>query len=101
MRGLYKNYLIDRSYKNNRNAKKVEIALKYELKSCVVEPMDKLMIICKMQPDGIIVKYFTSILINQEEKANLDLSQLKTETGQPLVRRKYLETDWENILRMC
>ena len=29
-RGLYKNYLSDRSYENKRNTKKVEKALKYE-----------------------------------------------------------------------
>ena len=41
-RGLYKNYLSDRSYENKRNVKKVEKALKYELRRCEVEVMDKI-----------------------------------------------------------
>jgi hypothetical protein len=41
-RGLYKNYLSDRSYECKRNAKKVEKALKYELRRCEVEAMDKI-----------------------------------------------------------
>ena len=41
-RGLYKNYLSDRSYENKRNVKKVEKALKYELRRCEVEAMDKI-----------------------------------------------------------
>ena len=40
--GLYKNYLSDRSYENKRNVKKVEKALKYELRRCEVEAMDKI-----------------------------------------------------------
>ena len=39
-RGLYKNYLSDRSYENKRNLKKVEKLLKYELRKCEVEAMD-------------------------------------------------------------
>ena len=35
-RGLYWNYLNDRSYENKRNVKKVEKALKYELTRCEV-----------------------------------------------------------------
>ena len=41
-RGLYKNYLSDRSYENKRNVKKVEKALKYELRRCEMEAMDKI-----------------------------------------------------------
>ena len=41
-RGLYKNYPSDRSYENKRSIKKVEKALKYELKRCEVEAMDKI-----------------------------------------------------------
>ena len=33
-RGLYKNYLSDRLCENKRNTKKVEKALKYELRRC-------------------------------------------------------------------
>ena len=40
--GLYKNYLSDRSYENKRNVKKVEKALKCELRRCEVEAMDKI-----------------------------------------------------------
>ena len=40
--GLYKNYLSDRSYENKSNAKKVEKALKYELRSCEVEAINKI-----------------------------------------------------------
>ena len=40
-RGLYKNYLKHRSYENNRNVTKVGKALKYELRRCEVEAMDK------------------------------------------------------------
>ena len=40
--GLYKNYLSDGSYENKRNVKKVEKALKYELRRCEVEAMDKM-----------------------------------------------------------
>ena len=36
-RGLCKNYLSDKSYENKRNVKKVEKALKYELRRCEVE----------------------------------------------------------------
>jgi HPt (histidine-containing phosphotransfer) domain-containing protein len=39
---LYKNYLSDRSYENKRNVKKVDKALKYELKRCEVEAMDEI-----------------------------------------------------------
>ena len=41
-RGLYKNYLSDRSYENIRNVKKVEKASKYKLRRCEVETMDKI-----------------------------------------------------------
>ncbi|XP_065560783.1 uncharacterized protein LOC136027418 [Artemia franciscana] len=41
-RGLYKNCLSDRSYGNKRNVKNVERALKYELRRCEVEAMDKI-----------------------------------------------------------
>ena len=41
-RFLYKNYRSDRSYENKRNVKKVEKALKYELRRCEVEAMDKI-----------------------------------------------------------
>ena len=41
-RGLYMNYLSDRLYENKRNVKKVEKALKYELKRCEVGAMDKI-----------------------------------------------------------
>ena len=41
-RGLYRNYLSDRLYENKRNVKKVEKALKYELRRCEVEAMDKI-----------------------------------------------------------
>ena len=41
-RGLYKNYLSDRSNENKRNIQKVEKALKYELRRCEMEAMDKI-----------------------------------------------------------
>ena len=41
-RGLNKNYLSDRSYENKRNVKKAEKALKYELRRCEMEAMDKI-----------------------------------------------------------
>ena len=41
-RGLYKKYLSNRSYDNKRNVKKVEKALKYELRRCEAENMDKI-----------------------------------------------------------
>jgi len=40
-RDLYKNYLSNISYENKRNVKKVERALKYELKRCEAEAMNK------------------------------------------------------------
>ena len=40
--GFYKNYLSDRSYENKKNVKKVQIALKYELRRCEAETMDKI-----------------------------------------------------------
>ena len=46
-RGLYKNYLSDSSYENKRNVKKVEKALKYELRTCEVKPWIKLLRILK------------------------------------------------------
>ena len=55
-RGLYKNYLSDRSYENKRNVEKVEKALKYELRRCEVEAMDKLPRIWKMQLDEKIIE---------------------------------------------
>ena len=39
---MYKNYLSDRSYENKKNVKKVEEPLKYELRKCEVEAMDKI-----------------------------------------------------------
>ena len=41
-RGLYKNNLSDTLYGNKRNVKKVEKALKYELRICEVEATDKI-----------------------------------------------------------
>ena len=41
-RALNKNHLSDRSYENQRNVKKVENALKSELRRCEVEAMDKI-----------------------------------------------------------
>jgi hypothetical protein len=41
-RGLYKNYLCDRSYENKTNVKKVQKALKYELRRFEVEAIDKI-----------------------------------------------------------
>ena len=41
-RDLYKNYLSDKSYENKRNVKKVEKALKYELRKCEVQAMHKI-----------------------------------------------------------
>jgi len=41
-RGFYKNHLRDRSYENKRNVKEVEKAIKYELRMCEVEVMDKI-----------------------------------------------------------
>ena len=38
---LYKNYLSDTSYKNKRNVKKMEKALKYELRRYEMEAIDK------------------------------------------------------------
>ena len=63
-RGLYKNYLSGRSYENKRNIKKVEKALKYELRRYEVEVMDKIAKDQKMQLYGILVKYFTGVLVN-------------------------------------
>ena len=40
--GLYKKYLWDRSCANKRNGKKVQKALKYELRRCEVQAMDKI-----------------------------------------------------------
>ena len=39
---MYKNYCNNRSYENKRNVKKVEKALKYELRRCEVEAVDKI-----------------------------------------------------------
>ena len=39
---MYKNYLSDRSYENKSNVKKVQKALKYELRRCEVEAVDKI-----------------------------------------------------------
>ena len=41
-RGLHKNYLSDRSYENKRNIKKLEKTLKYELRRCKIEAVDKI-----------------------------------------------------------
>ena len=41
-KGLYKNYLNDKSYENKRYVKKVVKRLKYEQKKCEVEAMDKI-----------------------------------------------------------
>jgi len=41
-RGLYKNYLSDRSDDDKRNVKKVKKELKHELRRCEVEAMDKI-----------------------------------------------------------
>ena len=40
-KGLYKNYLSDKSYEKKRTAKKVEIALKYEIWRPEVVTMNK------------------------------------------------------------
>jgi len=39
---LYKNYLNDRSYENKQNVRKGEKSLKYELRRCEVENIDKI-----------------------------------------------------------
>ena len=41
-RGLNRNYLSHRSYENKRNVKEVEKTIKYELRRCGVEAMDKI-----------------------------------------------------------
>ena len=41
-RDLHKNHLSDRSYENKRNVKKVEKVLKYEIRRCEVEALDKI-----------------------------------------------------------
>ena len=41
-RGFYKNYLSDKFYENKRNVPKAEKALKYELRRCEVEAIDKI-----------------------------------------------------------
>ena len=41
-KGLYKDYLSDRSYENKRNVKKVVKASKYELRRCELKTMDKI-----------------------------------------------------------
>jgi len=41
-KGFHKNYLSDKPYENRRNVKKVEKALKYELRRCEVDAMDKI-----------------------------------------------------------
>ena len=39
---MYKSYLSDRLYENKRNVRKVEKALKCELRWCEVEAMDEI-----------------------------------------------------------
>jgi uncharacterized protein YlbG (UPF0298 family) len=39
---LHKHYLSDRSYKNKGNVREVEKAVRYELRWCEVEAMDKI-----------------------------------------------------------
>ena len=39
---MYKNYLSDGSYEKKRNVMKVEEALKYELRRCEVEALEKI-----------------------------------------------------------
>ena len=63
-RGLYKNYLSDRSYEKKRNVTKVEKAIKYKLRRFEVEAMDKNAEDLEYALDGIIVKYYTGMLIN-------------------------------------
>ena len=68
-RGLYKNYLSDRSYENKRNVKKVEKTSKYELRRCEVEVMDKiakdLEDITRQHNNKILYWYFVNLEISQ------------------------------------
>ena len=66
-----------------RNVKKVGKALKYKLRKCEVEAMDK---IAEDLEDGVV---------------NPDLSQLKIGTGPQLVIREELKRDRQNFLRLC
>ena len=63
-RGFYKSYLSNPLHEKRKNIKKVEKALKYELRRCEVKAMDKIVRMWKMQLDGIIVKNLTDMLIN-------------------------------------
>ena len=80
-RSLYKNYMSDRSNENKRNVKKVEKALKYELRRCEVEAMDNITMELEDTASRIIVKYCTDMLVNWEGAVNLDLTQLNIGTG--------------------
>ena len=80
-RGLYKNYPSDWSYENKKNVKKVEKALKYELRRCEVDAMHK---VSKDLEDAAIQNN-SKILYWHVKKlrgsSQSDLSQLKIGTG--------------------
>jgi hypothetical protein len=98
--GLYKNYLSDRSYENKRNVKNVEEALKYELRRCEVEAMDKI----AEDLEDAARQHKSKILylhVNKLRRSSQsDLSLLKIRTGPKLVMRKELKRDGQNIRRI-
>ena len=80
---MYKKYLSDRSYENKKTARKVEKVLKYELRRCKLDFIDK-MTEDPEDAEDFIVKYFTGKLQNYKGTVNLDLSHLKVGTGPKL-----------------
>ena len=97
---MYKNCLSDRSYENKRNVKKVEKALKCELRRCEMETMDKI----AEDLEDTARRYNSKICTGINKLRGSDQSglvPLKIGTGPQLVIRKELKTDWQNIMRMC
>ena len=100
-RGLYKNYLSSRSYEIKRKVKKMEKALKYELRRLQVEAMDKI----AEDLEDAARRHNNKILywhVNKLSRVvNPDFSQLKIGTGLQLEIRKVKER-WvelfENLL---
>ena len=99
---MYKNFLSDRSYENNRNVKKVEKALKYELRRCEVEAVDKITedLADVARPHNSKILYWHVNKLRRSSQSGMSQLKIGMEESQ-LVIRKELKRDWWNILRMC
>ena len=95
-RVLYKDYLSDRPYENKRNVKKVEEALKNELRTCKVEAMDKI----AEDPEDAARRHNSKMLYWHVNKligsSQYGLVQVKDRNGAIISDKERVKERWAN-----